>query len=179
MSDILDRVLEVVEHAAAALGTGLGGDEHDTVTGLDAVDGGGGGVLQDLDGSDGLRSEVADVVDLQTVHDHERGGLGVGGITADLDRRSGTRSTGSVHDLHTGGFALQSLCDIGRRAVLKVGFLDGRNGAGDIALPLDTVTDDHGFLEHLGVLLEDDVEGGLVADGKGLGLVADALDGDG
>ena len=172
--DILDRVLEVVEHAAGALLAGLRRDEHDTVTGFDTIDGGGGGILQDFDGGDGLRIQVADVIDLEAVHDHQRGRPGIRGITADLDGGGGTRRTGSVHDLDAGRLALQGLGDIRGRTVLQVGLLHGSDGARDVALALDAVTDDDGFLQEFSVFRQDDVDDGTAGHGDRLRCVADA-----
>ena len=168
-------VLVVVEHLAVTLLTGLGGHEDDTVTCLSAVDGGGGGILQDLDGLDHFRIQVLDVVHLQTVHDEERSeGTGVGGVTADADGGAGTRSTGRVDDLHTGGLALEGGGGVGGGTVLEILLADGRDGTGEVTLLLDTVTDHDGLVEELGVLLKDHVENGLVSDGDHLAGVADA-----
>ena len=167
--------LVVIEHLAITLLTGLGGHEDDTVTSLGAVDGGGGGILQDLDGLDHFRIQILDVVHLQTVHDEERSeGTGVGGITTDADGGAGTRSAGSVDDLDTGGLALEGGGGVGSRTVLQVFRTDGGHGTGQVALLLDTVTDDHGLIQEFGILLEDDVEDGLVGRRECLVGVADA-----
>ena len=166
----------VVGHGRVSFLAGLGGDEDDAVTCLRTVDGGGGGILQDLHGLDHGRIEVLDVVHLQTVHDEERSdGAGVRGVAADTDGCTFTRSTGRVDDLHTGGLALEGGGSVGRGAVLQVVRTDGSHGTGQVTLPLHAVTDDHGLFQHLGIILEDDVVGGLVGDREGLGLVTDAL----
>ena len=172
-------MLEIVEDAAGALLARLRRHEHDTVTGLDTIDGGGGGVLQDLYGGDGLRIQIADVIDLEAVHDHERRGLGVRGITADLDRRGGTRSAGRIHDLDAGRLTLEGLGDIGRRAVLEVGLLHGSDGARNVALALDAIADDHGFLQEFRVFSQDDVDDGTSGQRDRLGRIADAGEGEG
>ena len=166
----------VVGHGRVSFLAGLGGDEDDAVTCLRTVDGGGGGILEDLHGLDHGRIEVLDVVHLQAVHDEERSDVaGVGGVTADTDISTGTRSTGGVDDLDTGGLALEGGGGIRRGTVLQVVRTYGSHGAGQVTLPLHAVTDDHGLFQHLGILLEDDVVGGLVGDREGLGLVTDAL----
>ena len=79
LAELLQRMLEVVEDAAfpAGVGSGLGGDEHYAVTGLDTVDCGRGGILEDLHGLDVVGVEVVDRIDLEAVDDYERSGLGV------------------------------------------------------------------------------------------------------
>ena len=167
--------LTVVEDTAFALLTGLGGDEHDTVTGLGAVNGGGGGVLQDLHGLDHFRIQILDVFHLQTVHDEERSDVtGVGGVTADADVSALARSTGRTDDLDTGGLTLEGDGGVGGGTVLEVIGPDGSDGTGEVALLLDTVTDHDGLVKELGVLLEDHIENGLVSDGNHLGGVTDA-----
>ena len=176
----LSRHLEVVGNGRVAVLALLGRDEHDTVTGLCTVDGGGSGVLQDLHGLDHGRVEVLDVVNLQTVHDEEGSEVtGVGGITADADLRLGTRSTGVVEDLHTCGLALEGGGGIRGGTVLEVFRTDRSHGTGQVALTLDTVADDHGLLEELGVFFENEVENTLLADGNGLRRITDAGNGKG
>ena len=167
-------MLEIVEDAAGALLARLRRHEHDTVTGLDTIDGCGGGVLQDFDGGDALRIQIADVIDLEAVHDHERRGLGVRGITANLDGGRSTRSSGSVHDLDAGGLALERLGDIDRRAILEVGLLHGRDRARNVALALDAIADDDGLLEEFRVFRQDNVDDGTSGHRNRLGCIADA-----
>ena len=174
--------LEIIGDAGAAVvgSAALRRDEHDAVTGLRAVDGGGGGILQDLDGLDHFRIQILDVVHLQTVHDEERSkGAGVGGVTADADGSACARSTGSVDDLDTGSLALEGGGGIGGGPVLEVFRTDGSNGTGQVALALDTVTDHHGLIEEHRVLLEDDAELTLVSHGDDLFGITDAGDTDG
>ena len=183
VAEAAEGKLVVVEDVAVlvlVLGAVLRCDENDTVTGLRTVDSGGGGILQNFHGFDHGRIEVVDLVDLQTVHDEERAeaGTAVGGDTADADGSSFTRGTGIVEDLHAGGLALEGGGCIGRGTVLEFGLADRGHGSGEVALALHTVTDHDGLFEHLVILFEDDVEDALVADGDGLSLVADALDGD-
>ena len=167
----------VVGDVGGAFLAGLGGDEHDTVTGLRAVDGGGGGVLQDLHGFDHRRIQVLDVVHLQTIDDEERSDVtGVRGITTDADVGTGTRSTGGVDDLDTGGLTLEGSGGVGDGTVLQVFGTDRSHGAGEVALALDTVTDHDRLLQEFSVFLEGDVEHGLVHRGEGLIGITDAGD---
>ena len=155
----LHREAAVVGDMGRAFLTGLGGDEHDTVTGLRTVDGGGGGVLQDLDGLDHGRIQILDVVHLQTIDDEERSDVaGVGGVTADTDVSALARSTGGVDDLDTGGLALQGGGGVGGGTVLQVLGTDRCHGAGQVALALDAVTDDDGLIQEFSVLDEDELE---------------------
>ena len=169
--------LVVVEDAAIlGLGTALGGDQDDTVTGLRTVDGGGGGILQDLHGFNHGRIQIVDLVHLQTVHDEERSQArtGVRRDTADADGGTLTRRTGIVEDLDTGGLTLEGGCGIGGGAVHQFLGADGCHGTGQVALALNTVTDDHRLLDELVVFDEDKVDFVLVADGNHLAGVADA-----
>ena len=167
----------VVGDVGGAFLTTLGGDEHDTVTGLGAVDGGGGGVLQDLHGFDHRRIQVLDVVHLQTIDDEERSDVaGVRGITTDADVGTGTRSTGGVDDLDTGGLTLEGSGGVGDGTVLQVFGTDRSDGAGEVALALDTVTDHDRLLQEFSVFLEGDVEHGLVHRGESLIGITDAGD---
>ena len=171
------RELVVVEDLAVlALGAALGGDEDDAVTGLRAVDGGGRGILQDFHGLDHGRIQILDVVHLQAVHDEERSeaGAAVGGDTADADVGFLARRAGIRIDLDAGGLALQGRGRVGRGTVHQFLRTDGRHGTGQVALALDTVTDDDRFVEELGVLLEDHLEFDLVAHRNHLAGISDA-----
>ena len=165
VAQLSEGELIVIEDGAVlvrVLATVLGGDENDTVTGLRTVDGGGGGVLQDLHGLDHGRIEVVDLIDLQAVHDEERAEAG-----------AFTRSAGIVEDLDTGGLALEGGGGIGGGAVHQFLGADGRHGAGKVALALHAVTDDDGLVDELGVFDKDEVEFGLVTDRNNLAGIAD------
>ena len=169
-------IIKDVAVPVLVLATVLGGDEHDTVTGLRTVDGGGGGILQNLHGFDHGRIEVVDLVDLQTVHDEERAeaGAAVGGDTADADGGTFTRGAGIVEDLDAGGLALEGGGGIGSGTVHQFLGADGRHRAGEIALALHAVTDDDSLIDEFGVLHEDKCEFGSVADRDHLAGIADA-----
>ena len=165
-----------VTHGSVAVLAALGGHEHDAVTGLRTVDGGGGGVLEDFDRLDQGRIQILDAAHLQTIDDVERADVAaVGRITADTDVSTVARGTGG-DDVHAGHLALQGCGGISRGLVLQIICADGSHSAGQVALPLYAVTDHHGLFQHLGVLIEHDVVGALGGDREGLGGVADALD---
>ena len=176
---VLQSGLGGVGHGSPAFFTALGGHEHDTVTGLSTVDGGGGGVLQDLDGLDHGRIQVLDAAHLQTVHDVQRldlGGIGgVGGITADADLRTFTR--GAVRqNVDTGGLALEGGGRIDGGQVLDGVTAHRGNSTGEVALLLDTITDDDGFVNEFGVFDEDEAEVGPVTGSDRLIGITDAGD---
>ena len=176
---VLQDGLGGVVHGSRAFGTALRGHEDDTVTGLGAVDGGGGGILQDLDGLDHRRLDVLDAGDLQAVHDVQRGEVAtIGGVTTDADVSAAARST-VREDVHTGGLALEGVGRIDGGQVLEGLLTDRSHGAGEVALLLHTVTDDHRLVQEFGVLREDEAESGLVPAGDRLVGVADAGDVDG
>ena len=94
-------------------------------------------------------------------------------VRADADVSAAARST-VREDVHTGGLALEGVGRIDGGQVLE-GLLTHRShGAGEVALALHTVTDDHRFIDELGVLDEDETEIGLVADGNRLIGITDA-----
>ena len=155
-----------------------GGHEHDTVGGAGAVDGGGGGILKNINGFDVGRVEVIQVAAGNTVDDDERAGVAVGAETADGDVVAGTRHTAGLDDVHTRNGAVEGSERVGGAHLLDFLAGDVDRGTREESLLLGTVTDNDGFLEHFVVLLEDDVEDALIADLEGLALVADALDGD-
>ena len=174
-AEFLDGVTSVVEDLSVTLLARLGGDDDDAVTGLGAVNGGRGGVLEDFDALDILRVHRAQAGDLQTVDDVQRiaGVIGVRRDTADTDGTDGTGISGGGDDLDTGRLARESGGDIVDGAVFQRLAPDGSDGAGDVALLLDAVADDDGLFQHLVVLFHEDGEPGLVADGDFLLLVAD------
>ena len=159
-----------------ALGTLLGGHEDDTVGAAGTVDGGRGGVLQDLDGLDILRVEVLDRAahHRNAVHDiQRRRGGGEGALTADIHGTDFTRALVGA-DIHTGGAALQGFEDVVGRTLGQLLGADGNHGARHIALLHRTVTDGHGLFEEQAVILQGDGHvGGRVHP---FGNVADAGD---
>ena len=131
------------------------------------------GILEDLDGFDHRRVDILDAADLQTVDDVQRGeASSVGGVTADADRSAFARCTVG-EDVDTGYLALEGRGGVSSRTVLEVFRTDGCHGSGKVALLLDTVTDDDGLLEELGVLFKSKVDDGTSGDGNGLGRITD------
>ena len=154
-----DAVGEIVEDAAVALLTLLRGDEHDTVTGLDTVDGRRGTVLEDLHRLDGRRIQVGDVRHLQAVHyiQRLRSARIVRAETADTDRGARTRSGRRGEHLHARGLSLQGLLCVLDRTRFEHVALHRGDRTRHVPLLLDTVTDDDHFVERLVVLLEHDL----------------------
>ena len=170
--------LTFISNDGTAVDAGLGGDEHDAVARLRTVDGGGRGILQDVDGHDHARVEILDAVDLQTVDDVERRDVAaVGGVTADADVRAGTRRTVG-DDVDARGLALEGAGGVRGGQVAQVFELQVDHGTGQVGFSLGTVTDNDRRFEHFEVILEDDVVDGAVADREGVGLVADTFDAD-
>ena len=177
-----DGKLVVVEDGAVlalGIGTVLGGDEDDAVTGLRTIDGGRCGILQHLHGLDHGRVQILDVVHLEAVHDKERtqAGAAVGGDTAhaDVGRFAGGAGVG-VH-LHAGGLALQGGGGIRSGPVGQFFGADRGHGTGEVALALYAVTDNHRLFDGFYILFQDDIKEGLVAHREGLGYIAQAFDG--
>ena len=173
---VLQRDGSVEEDAAFAGLALLRRDEDDTVTSLGTVDSSGSSILQNLDGLHVVGIDVVDVAHLHTVDDVQRVGCagGVGGVTADADARTCTRSTGAGEDRNAGGLTHQGFAQAFGHAGLKLFRLDGSNRTGNVALSLDGITDDDRLFHHLGVLEQRDVNHGPATHGDSLGLVAQA-----
>ena len=178
---ILDGLLEggvgVEGHLRSlALDTLVGGDEDDTVGAAGTVDGGGGGVLEDVHALDVTRGDVGEGShERHAVEDDERVvGGGQGTLAADADLHRGTRLGVRLGHLDTGDAAFEGAGDItgGNRA--EVITAHGGDGAGHILAAGRTVTDhDRGF-QLLGVIFEDDVDLAAGLDGNLHGGVAHA-----
>ena len=159
----VDTPLDVEGHLGVAGLAALGGDHDDAVRAAGAVQGVGGGVLEDRHRLDIRRvDEVQVAVIGHAVHDDQRRGVGgIGADTADGDGRGGTQLAGCVVDLDTGHAARESLGGVGDLGLGQfVGFHHARGTGEGFALHL-TESDDHDVVQHLGVLLEDDGETGL------------------
>ena len=94
--------------------------------------------------------------------------------TADDHRGAGTRGTGVLGHLDTGGHALEHIVQTGLGLDLQVIGGDRRDGSRHHGFLLDAVADDHGFFQHLGILLQDDFERAVRCGRNGLGHIADA-----
>ena len=154
----------------------LRGDHDDAVCGTGTVQGGCSRVLQDRHGLDVAGGDGVDVAGIgHTVHHIERGTRGVHGAdTADVDGTAVTRLTAGVDDLHARAETLQGLRHVGRGNLLDVLFLDDRGRSRKGGLGGGTVRDHDGFVEHLAVVLEDDVDLPAAIDRYGLFLIPQA-----
>ena len=106
-------------HGGAALGTLLGGNQDNAVGSAVAVQGGGGGILQDGHRLDIGRVQVSDTAAERNAVNHiqRTGGTVHGTVTTNHDGRAGTRiAVGAVH-LDTGHRAFEGAGDGGGRTV--------------------------------------------------------------
>lgn len=175
-----------------------GGDEDDAVRTLCAVDGGGGGVLQDFHrndvaGVDGRqrrdgrhlsvaqrvaqsvrRAACAAALHDDAVDDVERLGVGVdGGLAADTDARRRAGSTRRAGRRDTRRASLQRLVERGDDGAAQLLLVHGDGRTGDIALLHRTVAHDDDFIEGDVVFRKPDGIGGLGGDLHLLGDIAD------
>ena len=170
--------LGVEGHLRVAGLAALGGDHDDAVRAAGAVQGVGGGVLED-----GHRLDIGGVDEVQVavighaVHDDERGGVGgIGTDTADGDGRGGAQLAGGVVDLDTGHAAREGLGGVGDLGLGQfLGLHDARRAGEGLALHL-TEGDDHDVFQHFSILFEDDGEAGLPVHRNLLGHITDAGD---
>ena len=173
---ILHTVGEVVVDDSLAFRAGLGGHEDHTVSRAGTVNGGGSGILEDVDTLDVVRIDVVDAAGRHAVHDVKRGRMVDGADTADDDRGAGARGTGILGDLDTGGHALEHVV----HPVLGLDFqvIGGHRGDGSRhhGFLLDAVTDDDRLFQHLGILGEEDFHDAVRRGRSGLGYIADAGD---
>ena len=158
----------------AALVALLGGDEDDTVGCAVAVQGGGGGILEDGHGLDVGRVEVGEVTAVGNSVDHVegRGATVDGTVTADHDGRVGTGVTEGAVDLHAGDGAFEGACNAGYGSVGNLLGTHLRDGARE-GRPLGrAVCDGHdGLLQRFAVRGHDRVD--RSGDGEFLGLHTD------
>ena len=173
---ILHTIGKVVGDDGLPFGTGLGGHEDHAVGRAGAVDGGGSGVLEDVDALDVVRVDVVDAAGRHPVHDVERGRVVDGADTADDDRGAGARGAGVLGDLDTGGHALEHVVHPVLGLDLQV--VGGHRGDGgrNHGFLLDAIADDDRLFQHLGVLREDDFHNAVGRGHGGLGHIADAGD---
>ena len=164
---------------ALGLRTFLGGDDDDAVRAPRAVNGGGGGVLQDVDRLDVIRIDRVDALADHSVDDDERLVGGVqGSALADTDRTGGTGGTGALGDLQTGDLTEKEV--FGRVGFHTVKFirLHGYDRSGGIGFLDFTITDDNHLVEVFVVFGQLDPSrhlGCLERDGR----ITDAADLDG
>ena len=175
------------------LGWFLGGHEDDAESTAGAVDGAGGGVLQDGDRLDVLGVDGGKVT-LDAVDHHEAAAALAHGIGAEL--LAGGGGTGLVgflvvaadadgalvgslavdgDDLKTGHLALEGAGDRRIGPVLEFLADNGFDGAHELGLLKSTVTDDDRGIEELRVVDERKVDNGATGNGFFDRLVPDAL----
>ena len=173
----LEREVHLVVHRGGSLLRTLGGDEHHTVRRAGTVDGRGCGVLQDGHALDVVRVQEAGVA-LDTVDEHQRAAaLADGGLTADVERRGGVRTAVRELEVQVRHTALEHLRQVRVGTSVKGLFSHRFHGSGEVGLLLRAVTDHHGFIQHLGVGSERDVDLLPTVDRNGNRLVTDTLEG--
>ena len=157
---------------AVVAGTALRGHEDDAVRGPHTVDGGG-GVLQDGDGLDfiGVHAGEVGLVAGNAVH-HEQRGAHAADVDGVVEFTRLRRALGDPHAGDLTGKHVHHVLVLGDDHLL-VG--DGRYGAGEGGLLLDTVTDHDRLFEEIGIVAENDIEGSLRG---GHHLIGEADEGD-
>ena len=148
-------------HIAAVIYAGLaclataGGHEDDTVRGAGTVNGGGGGILQDVDALDVIRVDVLEGCALDSIDHHERSGAATDGVqTTDQDVVSAARLIVGTLDLDARKGSLEGAGSIGVAATDQVGGGNRSNRTGQVTLLDGTVTDHHRLIQHLRILGE-------------------------
>ena len=162
---------------AVAFLAALGGHEDHAVRRTGTVDGGCTGVLEDFDGLDVVRVDVAEAGTLGTVDDDERGtGTVEVGTAAENHRRGGARVTGGLPDGEAGDGTGESLGRVRMHTGGEDVLLDGGDGVRHLRAELAAaVGGDHRFFEEVLVVGHHDGEGTAVPGGLRRG-VADAGD---
>ena len=166
LGDVLAADVAVIRERGAAFLALFGGDQHDTVRSTGTVDGGRGGVLQNVDGFDIVGVQGIDVTAGHAVDDVERLGVTDSADTTDIDFVSTSRLTGALGDGDTRALALEG-GDRGGRAEFGefvTLYLDGR--AGDEFLLLDTVTDDDRLVQLVEFRIERDIDRSTALNGN-------------
>ena len=151
----------------------LGRHKDDAVRGAGAVDGGG-GVLQDVDALDFVTGQAAEFVAtaLDAVDDDQRAVVAEGAAAADEHHGVvATRLTGAVVHDDTGHTAGQALGKVHGGVLDQFLTRGGGHRTRQGHLALVAVADRHGLVEDLGVVAEDEVDGGAAIHGDGLLLI--------
>ena len=113
---------------------GASGDDDDTVGAPRAIDGSGGGILEDLGGSDVARGEEGYVIGDDAVdHVYRIGGIDRADASY-TDFGGGTRAACQRIDGDTGGLALQGVGQRGRGGLLQLVGLHGGHRACQVTL---------------------------------------------
>ena len=133
----------------------FGRNDDDAVGRTASVDGGRGGVFQDLDGLDVVSVEFMHAgLGRDAVDDVERIVVVQGTDTAYADRSTAGRRT-VRRDVHARNAALQRLDGVVLVLLGEIVGVDGGDGAGEVGLTLDRVAGDNHLVQKLGVLLHD------------------------
>ena len=166
--------LRVQRDDGVLLAGALGRDDDDAVRAAGAVQGVGGGVLEDGHRFHVLRVDHVHVLDGHAVHDEQRALPGVDGTeTADADGRRVAGGAGGGAHLHARHLSVQGGSDGGDLRLGEFVGLHHLRGAREGLLGGGTESHDDGLVQHLGVFLEDDVDDGASAHGNGLFGIAD------
>ena len=171
---LLNAVVGIVGHLGRlALGALLGRHEDHPVSTPRAVDGGGGGVLQDGDALDVGRVEEVDASGRDAVDDPQ--GLGVVERTRapDPDRLGRPGLSGVLGHLDASRTALQGLLGPEHRNRGGVLDVDGAHRTGDLAPLLVAIADDDGLFQPGDVGGETVIDGGAAGEGHIRRLVPD------
>ena len=155
---ILKTIREVVGDLGFALGSLLSGNEHNTVGGACTIHGTGSGILQNLDTLDIVGIQVVDATGSHAIHNVKRFGVVNCADTTDANLRSGIRSTRTLNDSNTRSHTLQDIVHAGLSSGLQVIGGNAGNGGCHNRFLLDTVTDDNCLLQHLAVILQDNIQ---------------------
>ena len=163
------------------VGAALGGYDDDAVGAAGAVDGRRRSILQDRDGLDVGRVDVAEGSDRihNTVdHDQRIVGSGDGTGTADTDHGVGAGLTVGGGDFHTGHTALKGLVYGQNRLIADIGHLDVGDGSRKVGLLHGAVADDDSLFKHLvGVGRHSDVDALAALHGEDVFGIAEEVDG--
>ena len=171
---LLDAVVGIVGHLGRlALGALLGRHEDHPVSTPRAVDGGGGGVLQDGDALDVGRVEEVDASGRDAVDDPQGLGVVERARTPDPDRLGRPGLSGVLGHLDAGRPALQGLLGPEHRNRGGVLDVDGAHRTGDLAPLLVAIANDDGFFQTGDVSGEGMVNGGPAGEGDVRRLVPD------
>ena len=157
---LIDTLLDIQVHVQAALRALFGGNQDDAVGSAVAVQGGGGGVLEDRDGLDVGGVQVGNVTaEGDPVQDVQDGRRTVDGSdTADVHVRIVTRRTDRGIDLDTGNGSFQGSRDGGSRPVGELLAPHGSDGAGQGRPFGSTIGNgDDGLFQGFAVRIEDNV----------------------
>ena len=167
----------IIGDARARLAGTLGGDQDDACRGLRSVDRRRRRIFQHGDVLDVVGVDIVDLAG-HAVDQH----IGVGCTfghrrdAADADRGRTARCGVGAGDRHARHRALKGLRN-GRALAVEDRFASDRGErAREVFFPHGTVTHDDHFVHRGALLLEHDVEGGAIADGNGLGLIAQVGD---